>query len=176
MPLTAALVSKFAEDVLLPHNPRYPDAMTTPLAETLAQVATLNDPAEPFTYEVQGNEILAKWDIVRAQTLYPAEFATIDKSYSITVSFNEDKGTFRTNEKQKSTASSFGTGGFSVGTSGFSGKTTQKEFSIEIGGVSKTADGITPILAYSFETSRIKEPLLAFLEKHGWKRKRGLFG
>ncbi len=150
--------------------------MTTPLTELLAQVATLNDPAQPFTYESQGNEILAKWDIVRAQTLYPAEFATIDKSYSITVTFDEGKGTFKTKEHQKSTNSSFGTGGFSIGTSGFSGKTTQKEFSMEFGGVSNTADGITPVLAYSFETSRIKEPLLAFLEKHGWKRKKGLFG
>ena len=31
-------------------------------------------------------------------------------------------------------------------------------------------------VVYSFETSRIKEPLFAFLEQHGWERKKGLLG
>ena len=59
--------------------------MTTPLPQLLAQVSTLNDPTQPFTFEVKGNEIVGKWDIVRAKTLYPKEFKTIDKKYSITV-------------------------------------------------------------------------------------------
>ena len=30
-------------------------------------------------------------------------------------------------------------------------------------------------VVYSFETSRIKEPLFTFLEQHGWSRKKGFF-
>ena len=49
-------------------------------------------------------------------------------------------------------------------------------FSFEFGGASKTKDGVSPVLAYSWDTSKIKDPLFAFLEGHGWKRKKGLFG
>jgi hypothetical protein len=70
----------------------------------------------------------------------------------------------------------FGTGGFSFGSSTFSGKTNKKEFSFELGGISKTDDGITPVLAWSFDTSRIKTPLFAFLKENGWTEKKGLFG
>ena len=150
--------------------------MTTPLPDLLAQVATLNDPAQPFTYEVKGDTIIGKWDIVRAKSLYPKEFKTIDKKYSITVGFDEKKGTYKYKDREKSTNSSFGTGGFSVGSSGFSGKTNKKEFSFEVGGINKTDDGLSPVLAWSFETSRIKSPLFAFLDKNGWTHKRGLFG
>lgn len=150
--------------------------MTTPLKDLLAQVPTLNDPGQPFTYEVVGDTIVGTWDIVRAQSLYPTEFATIDKSFSVTVEFNEAKGTFKSKDHEKSSNASFGTGGLSFGTSGFSGKTSKKEFSFELGGINKTDEGISPVLAWSFDTSRIKTPLFAFVEQHGWKRKKGLFG
>ena len=150
--------------------------MTTPLAELLAQVPTLNDSKQPFTFEVKGTEIVGKWDIVRAKTLYPKEFKTIDKKYSITVTFDEKKGTYKYKDREKSSNASFGTGGSSVGTSGFSGKTSKKEFSFELGGITKTDEGLSPVLAWSFDTSRIKTPLFAFLAANGWKEKKGLFG
>jgi hypothetical protein len=152
------------------------ERMTTPLPELLAQVPALNDSTQPFTFEVQGDAIVGTWDIVRAQSLYPTEFATIDKSYSVTVEFNEGKGTYKYKDREKSTNSRAGTGGFSFGTSTFSGKTSKKEFSFELGGINKTDEGISPVLAWSFDTSRIKTPLFAFLEQHGWKQKKGLFG
>ena len=75
--------------------------MPTPLPELLAQVATLNDPAQPFADE---------------------------------------------------------------------------EFSFTLGGVHNTEDGVSPVLAWSFDTDKIKQPLFSFLETHGWKRKKALFG
>ena len=68
--------------------------MTTPLAELLAQVPALNDPAEPFSYAVVGNTITGSWDIVNAQYLEWAKAGTIDKDYVIVVDFSEAKGTF----------------------------------------------------------------------------------
>lgn len=150
--------------------------MTTPLKDLLAKVPTLNDPAQPFTYEVVGDTIVGKWDIVKAQSLYPTEFTTIDKDFTVTVELNEAKGTFKSKDHEKTNNMSWGTGGFSVGSSTFSGKTTKKEFSFEFGGINKTEDGISPVLAWSFDTTKIKDPLFAFLEAEGWKRKKGLFG
>ncbi|MBU1587416.1 MAG: hypothetical protein KKH51_05655 [Actinobacteria bacterium] len=150
--------------------------MTTPLAELLAAVPTLNDPAQPFVFEVKGNSLVGKWDIVRAKSLYPKEFKTIDKKYSITVDFDEKKGTYKYKDREKSSGMSVNGGGISFGTSGFSGKTSKKEFSFELGGINQTDEGISPVLAWSFDTSRIKMPLFAFLEKNGWTHKKGLFG
>jgi len=150
--------------------------MTTPLKDLLAQVPALNDPAQPFTFEVDGDSIVGKWDIVRAKSLYPDEFKTIDKKYSITVDFDEQKRTYKYKDREKSTNSSFTGGGLSFGTNSFSGKTSKKEFSFELGGINKTDEGISPILAWSFDTSRIKTPLFDFLANNGWTHKKGLFG
>jgi hypothetical protein len=150
--------------------------MTTPLAELLAKVPSLNDPNEPFTFEVKGDSIIAKWDIVRAKSLYPTEFNTIDKKFQVTVELDEKKGTYKSKDKATSTESSISSGGISFGSSSFSGKTAGKEKSFEFGGINKTKDGISPVLAYSFDTGRIKKPLFDFLEANGWTKKKGLFG
>jgi hypothetical protein len=151
--------------------------MTTPLKDLLVQAATVNDnPNEPITWEVKGDKLIAKWDIVRAKSLYPKEFKTIDKKFSVTVEFDQKKGTYKTKDREKSSGASIGTGGISFGSDSFSGKKSGKEFSFEFGGINKTDEGISPVLAWSFDTARIKKPLFAFLEQHGWKRKKGLFG
>ena len=148
--------------------------MTTPLADVLAAVPSLNDPNEPFAYAVEGDTIVGSWDIVKATSLYPTELTSIDKDYRITVTFDVAKGTFDFNEVDTTTSSSIDAGGASFEKSFFSGKGTRKEFSFELGGVNKTDDGISmdPV-TYSFSTKRIKEPLFTLLEQHGWNRKKG---
>ena len=153
----------------------------TPLTQLLAAVPTLNDPKNPFSYEVDGDSIVGSWDIVSAKTLYPAEFDTIDKKYKkykIIVTFDEKKNTFEFTEKKKSTEGSISSGGLSFGTSSFSGKSSSKEFSFEFGGVHKDKDGdlTAAPLVWSFETSRIKDPLFGFLKQNGWERKKSLLG
>ena len=149
--------------------------MTTPLAELLAAAPSLNDPKEPFTYAVHGDTIVGSWDIVRATTLYPTELESIDKDYEIVVTLDPAKSTFEFNERKTSSGGSISKGGASFSKDSFSGKSSSKEFSFSMGGVSKTDDGISikPV-AYTFSTSRIKEPLFMFLEQHGWHRKKGL--
>jgi len=149
----------------------------TPLADLLAKVPALNNPNEPITFEVKGKQLIAKWDIVRAKSLYPKEFKTIDKKFSVTVDFDEKKGTFKTKDREKSSGASIGTGGISFGSSSFSGKKSGKEFSFELGGINKKdGEGLSPVLAWSFDTARIKGPLFAFLEQNGWTKHKGLFG
>ena len=154
--------------------------MTTPLAELLALVPSLNDPNEPFTYEVKGNSIIGKWDIVSAKSLYPTEYKSVDKKFQVTISLDEKKGTWKPKEKTSDSGSSVGDGKISFGgnVGGFSGKSSSKGASFEFGGVNKKKgeDATLAPLVYSWDTAKIKTPLFDFLEANGWKRKRGLFG
>lgn len=155
--------------------------MTTPLPELLSAIPTIDVAEEPFSYAVEGDTIVGSWDIVRATTLYPLglDVESIDKDYRITVSFDSEKGTFDFDEVHRSTTSGVGVDDGKVGgrfeKEFFKGKSTSKSFHWEVGGVRKTGDGVTAApLTYSFETSRIKDPLFGFLEQHGWHRKKGL--
>lgn len=157
--------------------------MPTPLTELIALLPALNDPAEPFVFSVEGDTIVGSWDIVKATSLYPLakEIETIDKDYRITVSFDADHGTYDFTERHTSTTGSVGIDDGKIGgkleKQLFSGKSSSKSFSWQVGGIRKTDDGITAApLTYSFETSRIKEPLFDFLQQHGWSRKKGLLG
>ncbi len=149
--------------------------MTTPLADVLAAVPSLNDANKPFAYAVEGDTVVGSWDIVKATSLYPTELTSIDKDYRITVTFDVAKGAFDFNEVHTAATGSVDAHGASFEKSFFSGKSTSKEFSFEFGGVNKTDDGISldPV-TYSFSTKRIKEPLFTLLEQHGWHRKKGL--
>lgn len=150
--------------------------MTTPKRELLAAVPSLNDPAEPFSYAVDGDRIVGTWDIVKATSLYPTAVEHVDKDYAITVELDEDRSTYDFEERRTTTTASLDGGGFGARKEFFRGRTTSKEFSFTFGGVNKTEDGIgvEPVV-YSFDTGRIKEPLFGFLEQHGWEKK-GLLG
>jgi hypothetical protein len=80
--------------------------VTTPLSELLAAVPALNDPNEPFTYEVDDDTIVGRWDIVKATSMYPDEVTHIDKLYKIVVELDEDDHTFDFDEKKTSTSAS----------------------------------------------------------------------
>ena len=151
--------------------------MTTSKRDLLAAVPSLNKADQPFEYAVVGDTIVGTWDIVKATSLYPTEVEHVDKSYSITVELDEDKATYDFEERKASTEASAGGDGLSMKKEGFIGKSSSKEFSFSFGGVNKTEEGVSMApVAYSFETSRIKEPLFGFLEEHGWKRKKGFLG
>jgi hypothetical protein len=154
--------------------------MTTPLAELLALVPSLNDPSQPFTYTVKGSSIIGSWDIVSAKSLYPKEFKAIDKKFEIRVDLDEKKGTWKPKEKSKESNASATGDRLSFGTSSksFSGKSTDKGVSFEFGGINKKKgeDATLAPLVYSWDTAKIKKPLFDLLEANGWKRKKGLFG
>lgn len=155
--------------------------MTTPLKDLLALVPSLNDPKEPFTYEVKGNSIVARWDIVSAKSLYPTEYKSVDKKFQVTVDLDEKKGTWKPKEKSSDSGSSIdsdGTISFGKSVGSFSGKSSSKGMSFEFGGVNKKKgeDATIAPLVYNWDTAKIKKPLFDFLEANGWKRKKGLFG
>ena len=151
---------------------------TTPLADLLAAVPSLNDPKQPFTYAVEGKKIVGRWDIVTATSLHPTEVTHIDKDYRLEVELDEGEHSFDYEDHESETHASLDGDGLQVEKQFFKGKTKKKEFSFEFGGVnsSRTDEGVSvePVV-YSFDTDRIKDPLLGFLEQHGWAKKRGFF-
>jgi hypothetical protein len=152
--------------------------MTTPapLAELLAAVPSLNDPGQPFTYSVEGDKIVGTWDIVKATSLYPTEVTHVDKSYRLEVELDQDGHTYDYEDHESETTAGLDGGGLHVEKNLFKGKEKKKEFSFEFGGVNKTDEGVSmaPVV-YSFDTDKIKQPLFALLEQHGWEKKKGFF-
>jgi hypothetical protein len=155
---------------------------TTPLAQLLTEVPTINDPKQPYTYAVDGQTVVGTWNIVSAQylDLVGANAGHIDQNYKITVTFNEKKDRFDFVETRVNSSSSVGVtpdGQVGIGAekSFFKGKSSSKEFSFTFGDVNKTKDGVSPVLSYKFETKLIKEPLFDFLKKNGWKPKSSFF-
>ena len=148
----------------------------TPLAELLAAVPSLNQPDQPFTYSVEGTHIVGSWDIVKATSLYPTEVTHIDRDYRLEVELDEDDHTFDHEDEEHATRASVDGDGLHVEKSLFKGKEKKKEFSFEFGGINHTDEGVSvaPVV-YSFDTDEIKQPLFAFLEQHGWERKKGFF-
>ncbi len=143
--------------------------MTTPLPQVLAAVPSLNDPQQPFVYEVHGETIVGRWDVDKAALLHPGEVGELNIEFSVTVTFDQAKGTFKAKDQEKSAGWSAGSGGASFGASTFSGKSFSKGGSITFGG------GDSPKVT-TWDTSRMKQPLFDFLASQGWKHKRGLFG
>ncbi|HET6937446.1 MAG TPA: hypothetical protein VFI19_02525 [Nocardioides sp.] len=148
----------------------------TPLAELLAAVPSLNDPSQPFTYAVEGTKIIGTWDIVKATSLYPTEVSHIDKDYRLEVELDEDEHVYDYEDDESETDVSVDGDGLHVEKEFFKGKEKKKEFHFEFGGVNKTDEGISmnPVV-YSFDTDKIKDPVFAFLEQHGWEKKKGFF-
>jgi hypothetical protein len=146
----------------------------TPLAELLAAVPSLNHSDQPFTYGVEGQKIVGAWDIVKATSLYPTEVSHVDKDYRLEVELDEEKHSYDYEDDESETRASVDGDGLHVEKEFFKGKEKKKEFHFEFGGVNKTDEGVSmdPVV-YSFDTDKIKEPLFAFLEQHGWERKKG---
>ena len=148
----------------------------TPLTDLLAAVPSLNDPAQPFTYAVDGQKIVGTWDIVKATSLYPDELTHVDRDYRLVVELDEDEHSFDYEDHESATEVTLDGDGASFQKELFKGKTKKKEFSFELGGINKTEDGVSmnPVV-YSFDTDKIKDPLFGFLEQRGWERKKGFF-
>jgi hypothetical protein len=154
---------------------------TTPLADLLAAVPSLNDDNQPFTYAVDGTKIVGTWDIVKATSLYPTEVTHVDKDYRLEVELDEDEHSYDYEDHESESNVTLDGDGLHLEKELFKGKEKKKEFSFELGGVTEssksgTDEGVSvDPLVYSFDTDQIKEPLFAFLGQHGWEQKSGFF-
>lgn len=155
--------------------------MPTPLAEMLPQIVTLNVPDQPFSYYAQGNQITGWRDIAKVTSLYPTQVTHADESYRLTVTLNERDATFDYNEVRTSSEweAGFTEDGLKLGgeMEWHTGKRVEKSWSFQFGGLNRSSTGgdpevgIDPV-AYSFESSRITDPLFGWLQSHGWRHRR----
>lgn len=155
--------------------------MSPSIAETCTRIAAqLNPPGQPFTYGCEGQQVVGRWDIadVTYQGLLSA--GTIDKDYELTVTLDEQDGTYTLSERKVETESDVRFSGGKIEFGGskqvFRGRSIGKQWG---GGAAlrATSHGETgSTWSYEFETSRIKEPLLVLLHDLGCRpAKRGFF-
>ena len=140
--------------------------MATPWRQVLAQLGSITNPHEPFSYGVEGDRIVGFWDVAKIASLGIDGANTFDKVYRIDVRPVAD-GKFDYTEQGREREA--GLGGASVGISGFKGKSKSFSFGKEMG------PGADPNANWSFSTDRIKDPLFGYLKHHGWEPK-GFFG
>jgi len=143
--------------------------MAAEINATLAQVETLNSNDNPFAYTVEGNQIVGKWKITDSRWFAPTAITDREEKYEIRVTLNDD-GTFKSDETKDESSISVGLNGIHGEASTFKGKRVQKSIRFGIGGEKDGSNGIG-LNSYSFDTSKIKDPLFGFLEAQGWKKK-----
>ena len=143
--------------------------MATEINATLAQVETLNNDNNPFAYSVENNQIVGKWKITDSRWFAPGSITDREEKYELRVTLNDD-GTFKPTETKDESAFQVSINGVSASKSTFKGHSTQKSARFGIGGEKDGSNGIG-VNSYSFDTSKIKDPLYTYLESQGWKKK-----
>lgn len=140
---------------------------------TLQAAGQLNSPEVPYVFTVEATTLVGKWDITNSRWFAPAAVRDQDRDYKITVTFNEEKGTYKTSEETTRLDTHAGIGGVGGSYSSFKGTIiTSKSYESGIGGEKGEAIGINDI---RFNSDQIKQPLIAFLESQGWKKHKGFF-
>ena len=154
------------------------------LQQTLEAVNTLNKPDQPFSYRIEGQQIVGEWKYLDATWAAPLAAGNVDKDFKVTITLNESDHTFSSEDHQtkKSSGVSFSNGTLSFGSTseGFSGHKTGKEFGFGIGKANQPQNETPvggPTYQYKFDTGELKKPLFDFLAQTGWKQQeKGLFG
>ena len=140
--------------------------------QALGQIDTSN---QPFIFSVENNTIVGYWKVTDSRWFAPTAVTDIERDYRIDISFNEEKGTYKSTETNTEAESKFGvnlsngTIGASTEMNSFKGKMSNKSFRIGIGGEKDGSNG-TGVNTIKFDTAQIKEPLFEFLKNQGWKK------
>jgi hypothetical protein len=143
--------------------------------EVLAQqMLSLNNPENPFTVEIQGNQVIATWNIIDAKWQQLFYRAAMKETYKLVVTLKPEDTTAKYTEKYSSVSWQAGLPILGGSTSGFKGKTygsaSLKEYNIGGG-----APSLDLAHSFNFDTKTIKEPVFAVLAQCGWKLKLSFF-
>ncbi|MGY1636202.1 hypothetical protein ACI78V_06060 [Geodermatophilus sp. SYSU D00742] len=146
-------------------------------ADTCARVtAELNRPGQPFAYTCEGNRVVGAWDVADVGYQGLVSAGTIDVHYAITVTLDETSGTYAVEERRSEGGSTVRSSGGTVSFGGskqvFRGRSIGKQWGggAALRATSHGQPGHT--WSYSFETSRIKQPLFDLLADAGWQPER----
>lgn len=151
----------------------------------LPQIVTLNVPDQTFSYYAEGNQIIGWWDITKVTSLYPTQVTHADETFDPPSPSTRSTGLSATatsasppNGRQVSPTTASSSAASWNGAPASASRRVQPSSSAastapQPGG-DETEVGFQP-LVYSFETSRIKDHLFAWLQFHGWNH-RGAIG
>lgn len=145
-----------------------------PWSQVLAEAQSLNDPANPFSFAVEGEALVGYWDIAKIRMLGLAGASMYDDDYRIDFRPVGD-GVFDWTEQRNTTEGKAGLGGVSGSKSTFKGKSKSFSFGASVGEGTNKGEP-TNAATYSFNTEAIKAPAVAYLERLGWTKKKGLLG
>lgn len=145
-----------------------------PWSQVLAEAGSLNDPANPFSFGVEGDALVGYWDIAKIRMLGLVGGSAYDDAYRIDFRPVGD-GVFDWNEQRSTAQGTVGIGGASGSKTTFKGKSKSFSFGAQVG-VGTNKGQPTNVATYAFNTEAIKAPALAYLERFGWTKKKGLFG
>jgi hypothetical protein len=154
------------------------------IQQTLQAVAQIDTSNQPFAFTVENDKIVGFWKVTDSRWFALTSVTDIERNYRIDVSFDEKKGTYKTEEADAGVESKFGvnvvkgTIGGSTELNTFKGKMSNKSFRIGIGGEKDGSNGVG-LNTIQFDTAQIKKPLFEFLESQGWKKAgflSGIFG
>lgn len=149
-----------------------------PLNEVLKKILELNGPDKPYLIKVEGNNIVATWNIFNANWVGITSINQQKNDYKITFTLDEATHEFDYNEILKSKNASLGIGGLSMGGEFQSGKFVvySKETKYGVGeDKTKNPGALTAPLEYSFNNADVKKPIIDFLTESGWKKKKGFW-
>ncbi|HSX48446.1 MAG TPA: hypothetical protein VLF41_03030 [Candidatus Nanoarchaeia archaeon] len=133
------------------------------------QMLALNTPENPFTVQVQGNQVVATWNIVDAKWYQVFAKAGMKATYQLIVDLDPVKYEAKYTDKNYSIAWEGGLPKVGAEISTFQGK----EFLVSSGAAYGIKDNMQPgeIYNFSFDTRKIKRPVFAVLDQCGWKLK-----
>ncbi|MFZ1459091.1 MAG: hypothetical protein WAT17_04395 [Candidatus Saccharimonadales bacterium] len=148
------------------------------LEQTLGSLETLNKSEQPFSYRVEGNQIIGEWKYLDATWAAPLAAGNIDKEFRVTVTLDEATHTFTSKDHQSQSNSGIsfnplsGQVTFGTKSEGFSGHMVKKEFGFGLGSAHQKQNQTTvggPTYQFKFNSSEIKEPLFNYLTQAGWR-------
>ncbi|MDR0847663.1 MAG: hypothetical protein LBN10_01240 [Propionibacteriaceae bacterium] len=140
--------------------------MASDIQTVLAGVPSLNRDDYPWTYEVSGSQIVARWRWMDARFFAPGSVTAAERDFTYSVTL-KNNGKYTASETHAATDAKVGLGGVSLGKSGFKGHSSGKSFQLGIG--QDQQSGQTGVLIYRFDPQPVKDVLKGYLAFHGWE-------
>lgn len=140
--------------------------------QVLAGVLALNNANEPWEIRVENDSIIATWKWMDARFFDINQLSDATKSYKFIVTLL-DNGKWKEQDYKEEKDASLGRNGLHFGTSISQGHMVEKTITWGLG--QDKQSGNIGVLSYQLDTSKIKAPIRAYLERCGWKKK-GFFG
>lgn len=128
----------------------------------------LNKPENPWEVKVENDQIIATWKWMDATFFSPTQISEEVKQFKFIVTLL-DNGKWKEKDIINESTASVNGNGLNLNKSFFVGKSFNKSVTIGLGKNNDTGD--VGVQKFSFDSTKIKEPIRDFLKNCGWKKK-----